>query len=184
MRKLELITALLTVAAFAQADPPSRVARLNFQQGPVSFRPAGVDDWAAATTNYPINTGDYLWADQGARAELHVGSTAIRMDQMTAMSVLNLNDQIVQLSLTSGSLNVHLRYLGENESFEVDTPNTSIVLLRPGDYRISVDGDNNVSSLVVRSGNAEVTAGQSGAFNLPPGQSGRFAGVDTVSQEI
>jgi hypothetical protein len=186
MRKLELITALLAVAAsaFGQADPPSRVARLNFQQGPVSFRPGGVDDWAAATTNYPVTTGDYLWADQGARAELHVGSTAIRMDQMTAMSVLNLNDQIVQLSLTSGSLNVHLRYLGENESFEVDTPNTSIVLLRPGDYRISVDGDNNVSSLVVRSGNAEVTAGQSGAFNLPPGQSGRFAGVDTVSQEI
>jgi len=186
MRKLELITALLAVAvsAFGQADPPSRVARLNFQQGPVSFRPGGVDEWAAATTNYPVTTGDYLWADQGARAELHVGSTAIRLDQMTAMSVLNLNDQIVQLSLTAGSLNVHLRYLGENESFEVDTPNISIVLLRPGDYRISADGDNNVSSLVVRSGNAEVTAGQSGAFNVPPGQSGRFAGVDTVSQEI
>ena len=135
MRKLELITILLAVAAsaFGQADPPSRVARLNFQQGPVSFRPGGVDDWAAAATNYPLTTGDFLWADQGARAELHVGSTAIRMDQMTAISVLNLNDQIVQLSLTAGSLNVHIRYLGENESFEVDTPNISIVLLRPGD---------------------------------------------------
>jgi hypothetical protein len=186
MRKLELITALLVVAAsaFGQADLPSRVARLNFQQGPVSFRPGGVDDWAAATTNYPVTTGDYLWADQGARAELHVGSTAIRMDQMTAISVLNLNDQIVQLSLTAGSLNVHIRYLGENESFEVDTPNTSIVLLRPGDYRFSADGDNAVSSLVVRAGDAEVTAGQAGAFNVRPGESGRFTGVDTVSQEI
>ena len=194
MRKLELITALLAVAALAvgradaqagpQADPPSRVARLNFQQGPVSFRPGGVDDWAAATTNYPLTTGDYLWADQGARAELHVGSTAIRMDQMTAISVLNLNDQIVQLSLTAGSLNVYIRYLGENESFEVDTPNTAIVLLRPGDYRINADGDNGVSSLVVRAGDAEVTAGQSAAFHVPPGESGRFAGVDTVSQEI
>ena len=187
MRKLELITALLTAAAasaFGQADPPSRVARLNFQQGPVSFRPGGVDDWAAATTNYPLTTGDYLWADQGARAEMHVGSTAIRMDQLTAISVLNLNDQIVQLSLTAGSLNVHIRYLGENESFEVDTPNISIVLLRPGDYRINADGDNSVSSLVVRAGDAEVTAGQAGAFNVRPGESGRFAGVDTVSQEI
>jgi hypothetical protein len=106
------------------------------------------------------------------------------MDQMTAISVLNLNDQIVQLSLTAGSLNVHIRYLGENESFEVDTPNISIVLLRPGDYRIKADGDNNVSSLVVRAGGAEVTAGQSGAFNVRPGESGRFTGVDTVSQEI
>ncbi|MGA3241596.1 MAG: DUF6600 domain-containing protein [Bryobacteraceae bacterium] len=186
MRKLELITALLTVAAaaFGQADPPSRVARLNFQQGSVSFRPAGVDDWAAATTNYPLTTGDYLWADQGARAELHVGSTAIRLDQTTALSVLNLNDQIVQLSLTAGSLNVHIRYLGENESFEVDTPNIAIVLLRPGDYRISADGDNSVSSLAVRAGDAQVTAGQSGAFHVAPGQSGRFTGVDTVAQEI
>jgi hypothetical protein len=186
MRKLELITALAAVAAasaFGQADPPSRVARLNFQQGPVSFRPGGVDDWAAATTNYPLTNGDYLWADQGARAELHVGSTAIRMDQMTAISVLNLNDQIVQLSLTAGSLNVHIRYLGENESFEVDTPNIS-VLLRPGDYRINADGDNGVSSLVVRAGDAEVTAGQSSPFNVRSGESGRFAGVDTVSQEI
>src|SRR6202451_280427 len=167
MRKLELTATLLTVlaaSAFGQADPPSRVARLNFQQGPVSFRPAGVDDWAAATTNYPVTTGDSLWADQGARAELHVGSTAVRMDQMTAISVLNLNDQIVQLSLTAGSLNVHIRYLGENESFEVDTPNTALVLLQPGDYRINADGDNNVTSLVVRAGDAEVTAGQSGAF--------------------
>ncbi len=186
MRKLELLTALLAVSAsaFGQADPPSRVARLNFQQGPVSFRPAGVDDWAAATTNYPVTTGDYLWADQGARAELHVGSTAIRMDRMTAISVLNLNDQIVQLSLTAGSLNVHIRYLGENESFEVDTPNVSIMLLRAGDYRINADGDNAVSNLVVRAGNAEVTAGAAGAFNLQPGQSGQFAGTDSVSHDI
>src|ERR1700678_3081752 len=184
MRKLEILAALLAVSAasaFGQADPPSRVARLNFQQGPVSFRPGGVDSWAAATTNYPVSTGDYLWADQGARAELHVGSTAIRMDQMTAISVLNLNDQIVQLSLTAGSLNVHIRYLGDTESFEVDTPNVSIMLLRAGDYRINADGDNNVTTVLVRGGNAEVTAGASGAFNIPPGQSGRFAGVDKVS---
>jgi hypothetical protein len=187
MRKLELLAALIAVSAasaFGQADPPTRVARLNFQQGPVSFRPGGVDTWAAATTNYPVTAGDYLWADQGARAELHVGSTAIRLDQMTAMSVLNLNDQIVQLSLTAGSMNVHIRYLGENESFEVDTPNVSIMLLRAGDYRIVADGDNNVSTVLVRGGNAEVTAGASGAFNIPPGQSGRFAGADTVSHDL
>ncbi len=193
MRKLNLavpvallVALLVTTAAsaFGQADPPSRVARLNFQQGPVAFRPAGVDDWAAATTNYPLTTGDFLWADQGARAELHIGSTALRMDQTTAISVLNLTDQIAQISLTAGSLNVHIRYLGENENFEVDTPNVSIMLLRPGDYRIRADGDNGVTSMIVRAGDAEVTAGQSGAFNVRPGQMGRFTGVDPVAQEI
>jgi hypothetical protein len=185
--RFHVLAGLLTItaaAAFAQADPPSRVARLNFIQGAVSFRPAGVDDWTAATLNYPLNTGDYLWADQGARAELHVGSTAVRMDQTTAISVVNLNDQLVQLSLTAGSVNVHIRYLGQNENFEVDTPNVAIMLLRPGDYRINADGDNSVTGLVVHSGDAEVTAGASGAFNVRNGQMARLTGAQNPQQEL
>jgi hypothetical protein len=186
MRKFQILAGLLTVAAaaFAQADPPSRVARLNFMQGPVSFRPAGVDDWAAATLNYPLNTGDFLWADQNARAELHVGSTAVRMDQMTAMSVVNLNDQLTQLSVTAGSLNVHIRNLGPNENFEVDTPNSAIMLERPGDYRINADGDNSLTAVVVRSGDAEVTAGAAGASNVRNGQMAQFTGTDNVQQQL
>lgn len=186
MRKFHVLAGFLTIAAaaFGQADPPARVARLNFMQGPVSFRPAGVDEWAAATLNFPLNTGDYLWADQGARAEVHVGSTAIRMDQATAMSVVNLNDQLVQLSVTAGALNVHIRYLGPNENFEVDTPNVAVTLLRPGDYRINADGDNSLTAVVVRSGDAEVTAGASGAFNIRNGQMARLTGTNTVQQEL
>src|SRR5215469_7019294 len=163
MPKLHLFAGFLMIsaAAFGQADPPSRVARLNFLHGPVSFRPGTVDDWAAATVNYPLTTGDHLWTDQAAQAEMHVGSTAIRLGQMTALSVLNLNDQIVQLSLTQGSVNIHVRYLAEGESYEVDTPNVSINL-RPGDYRIDADGDNNVTGVIVHSGAADVTAGQTG----------------------
>jgi hypothetical protein len=186
MRKFYVLAGLITVAAaaFGQADPPSRVVRLNFMQGPVSFRPGGVDEWAAATVNFPLNTGDYLWADQAARAEMHVGSTAIRMDQATAISVVNLNDQLAQFSLTAGSLNVHVRYLGPNENFEVDTPNVAIMLLRPGDYRVIADGDNGVTTLVVRAGDAEVTAGASGAFNVRNGQMARLTGTESVQQEI
>src|SRR5262245_48566457 len=39
-------------------DPPSRVARLGFTSGTVSFQPAGTDDWVAAFINRPITTGD------------------------------------------------------------------------------------------------------------------------------
>jgi hypothetical protein len=186
MRTFYVLAGLLTVAAaaFGQADPPSRVARLNFMQGPVSFRPGGVDEWAAATLNFPLNTGDYLWADQGARAELHIGSTAIRMDQTTAISVVNLNDQLAQFSLTAGSLNVHIRYLGPNENFEVDTPNVAIMLLRPGDYRIVADANNAVSTLVVRAGEAGVSADASGAFNVRSGEMARLTGADNVQQEV
>src|SRR5579872_2759406 len=70
----------ITAALPAQpVDPPSRVARLNFLSGQVSFRPGSVEDWGEATLNYPLTTGDHLWADFDSRAELHVGSAAIRM---------------------------------------------------------------------------------------------------------
>src|SRR5580693_350875 len=39
-------------------DPPGRVARLNFMQGSISFRPAGEQDWVSAVPNRPMVTGD------------------------------------------------------------------------------------------------------------------------------
>jgi hypothetical protein len=187
MRKatsIGLLLAAVAVSAWGDAgDPPSRVARLNLLLGPVSFRPGSVDDWAPATLNYPLTTGDHLWTEAGSKAELHVGSTAIRMNGETAMSVLNLDDRIVQLSVTGGSVDVHLRYLGEDESFEVDTPNVAVSLLRPGDYRISADGDQNMTFAVVRGGEAEVTGGGA-AFPIRAGESARIMGTDQVSQEM
>ena len=178
------VLVLLSGAAMAQGgDPPSRVGRLNFLNGPVSFRPASVEEWTNATLNYPLTTGDHLWTDQGAQTEIHIGSTAVRMGSETAMSFLNLDDRMVQISLTQGELNVHIRFLGENESIEVDTPNVSVSLLRSGDYRISADGDNAVTSLNVRGGEAEVTAGGS-AFPIRSGERVRLAGMDAPSQDI
>jgi len=34
-------------------DPPSRVARLSYTNGEVSFSPGGTDDWVAAAVNRP-----------------------------------------------------------------------------------------------------------------------------------
>src|SRR3989449_206970 len=60
-------------------DPPSRVGRLSYLSGPVSFRPGDVDDWTDATINYPLHNGDHLWTDSDARAEITVGSSAFRL---------------------------------------------------------------------------------------------------------
>jgi len=71
-------------AAYAQdqqddeQDPPARVARLNYSSGSVSFQPGGEGEWITAVNNRPLTTGDNLWADQNSRAELHVGSLAVR----------------------------------------------------------------------------------------------------------
>src|SRR5579863_1598667 len=111
MRRVWLACMLVAGAAamWAQGDPPSRVARLNFLEGSVSFQAAGQDDWAAATPNYPLTVGDHLWADENSHAEMHVGSTAIRLDAHTALAFLNLDDRMVQLKLSDGTINISVR---------------------------------------------------------------------------
>ena len=68
------------------------LARLGYATGAVSFSPAGEDDWVQAAINRPLTTGDRLWADAGARAEVQVGGAAIRMNASTSVAVLNLDD--------------------------------------------------------------------------------------------
>src|ERR1700749_4717024 len=53
-----------------QGNPPSRVARTSFLRGRVSFLRAGLDQWSEATLNFPVTTGDRLYTDPDARAEL------------------------------------------------------------------------------------------------------------------
>src|SRR5690242_8329737 len=124
-----------------QPDPPGRVARLNYIQGSVSFEPAGTQQWVDASPNRPLTTGDNLWVDQNSRGEVHVGSTAIRLSAQTGLSILNLNDQAVQIEVPQGSLELHVLDIADQEAYEVDTPNLAMTILRPGDYRIDVDPD-------------------------------------------
>jgi hypothetical protein len=187
---LILFSALFTFATLApnraladDEDPPSRVARLSFAQGEVSFNPAGTDDWVSAVLNRPLTTGDKLWADQGARAELHVGSAAIRIGNQTGFSFLNLDDRTMQLSLTEGTLSLRVRRLGDDESVEVDTPNLAFSILRPGRYRINVNEAGDTTIINVREGEGEATGGGS-AYTVHPGQQGYFTGADSLDADV
>src|SRR5271165_1740091 len=84
-----------------QDDPPTRVARLGYLQGSVSFQPAGESDWVDAVPNRPMTTGDHLWVDKDSRAELGLGSAVIDLNSNTGVSILNLDDRTVQLQLSS-----------------------------------------------------------------------------------
>src|SRR5881398_2812984 len=150
-------------------DPPSRVGRLSFVTGAVSFRPGDVDDWTDATVNYPLHNGDHLWTDSDARAEITVGSSAFRLAPQSAFGFLALDDRTVQVRLSQGSLNVRVRDLAESESLEIDTPSGAVTLLRSGVYRVDVDSTGDTTSVTVRRGEAEVTASGS-AFPVHPEQ--------------
>jgi hypothetical protein len=164
-RKVLLIAAsILLVFAFtvfAETDPPDRVARLNLIDGSVSFLPSGgdKDDWVSAVPNRPLTTGDRLWADANSRSELHLGSTAIRMDSNTGISFLNLDSTNTQIRLSNGSINIKLRNLDPQDNFEVDTPNLAFAIRRPGNYRIDARPDTNTTIVTVWQGEGEAIGG-------------------------
>jgi hypothetical protein len=177
------LLAVCFVPAHVLADPPARVGRVNYESGSVSFRPAALGDWTSAFINRPVTTGDELWTDNDSRAELHIGSAAIRLDQDTDFQILNLDDNITQIRLTEGSINLHLRQLSERESIEIDTPNASVSLLRAGEYRIDVEPDGNHTQVTVKGGQSEVTANDS-AFTVYAQQTGIITGADQPAYEV
>jgi hypothetical protein len=161
-------------------DPPSRVARISILQGQVSFQPATVADWAPATLNYPVTIGDHLYADADSRAELQVGSTAIRLGSTSAMSFLNLDDHLAQIRVDQGALILRVKDLDPQEAYEIDTAQGAITILRPGEYRIDCDPDRNATMVTVRSGDASVNT-NAGSFPVHPQQTA-FFGADGQGQ--
>ena len=185
---IALATVILTTRAVAQGqdqqdDPPGRVARLGYMQGSVSFQPAGETDWVQAVPNRPMTTGDQLWTDQDSRAEVQLGSAVIRLAANTGFSFLNLNDDTVQIQLTSGAINITVRQLGNDDNFEVDTPNQAFSIFRPGRYRVEASADGSYTVISVRSGEGEAT-GNGQSFALHGGQRGIFNGTDRLYAEV
>ena len=168
--------AILAFSGWVSADPPSRVARLGYMSGAVSFSPAGEDDWTEASINRPLTTGDRLWTEDRARAEIQLGGAMIHMDAGTGVSILNLDDRIAQLELTQGVLDVRVRYLEPNQLLEIDTPNLAFTLGQPGEFRIEVDPQGDATTILVREGRGEVY-GEDAAYSIDSRQAYRFMGT-------
>jgi hypothetical protein len=164
-------------------DPPSRVARLSYASGEVSFSPAGTEDWVSAVINRPVTIGDKLWTDKNARAELQVGSAVLYISGETGFSFLNLDDNTMQIRVTEGTLNLHVRNLGEAETIEVDTPNLAFSVLRAGNYRVNVNGEGDTTVINVREGEGEVTGGGS-AYAVHANEQGDFTGTDSLAADM
>jgi hypothetical protein len=152
------------IAAADDADPPGRAARLSYLEGPVGLEPAGVDEWTAAELNRPLTTGDRLWTDEGAVAELDAGAVVVRLGGTTGFSFINLDDHTVQMQLTAGTIIVHVRERADQESYEVDTPNLALSLQQPGVYRVEANDTGDTTVVKVTDG---LAVAMSGAQSVP-----------------
>lgn len=142
-----------------QGDPPARVATVSYLSGKVSLQPAGVSQWSEASLNYPMTNNDRLYTDQGGRAELSVGSAAVRLSEATDLTVANLNDQLMQLGLAQGTIRVSLYELPSGNSVEIDTPNGALLLQQPGNYRVDSFPNDNATLLTVNTGQVQLSGG-------------------------
>src|SRR5216684_1674358 len=166
-----------------QGDPPSRVARISYLDGNVSFQPSGTEDWAAAAKNRPVTVGDKLWTDQDSRAELQAGQASLHLGSMTALSFLNLDENITQMRIAEGALNFRVRELREGDLYEVDTPNLAFTVKEAGAFRIDVNENGDGTRITVIRGEGQVTAGGQ-TYDVHAGEQAEFNGVDNPEYHV
>jgi ferric-dicitrate binding protein FerR (iron transport regulator) len=160
-------------------NPPSRVARLSFTKGDVSFLRAGVDQWSGVAPNIPVTTGDPIYTDKKARAELELANYAVRLSERTDLTVTNLNDQIMQLGVEQGTVRVSIYEQPSGDNVEVDTPNDALTLLKAGTFRVDVDPSGDFTVVSVNSGTVEITAGTQ-SQTLRSAEAAKLTGRDGV----
>jgi hypothetical protein len=176
------LSAPLIATAQSEIDPPSRVAHLSYVRGTPSFTPADSDEWAEVNLNRPFTTGDSLWVPESARAELHIGSAAFRLNEQSSLSFVELSDDAIQVKLTRGTLIVRVRELSGQDNIEINTPNLAFAIQEPGEYRINVHEDGS-TELIIRRGTG-VVYGDDDSLTLRDAERVLFSGTNLTYSSI
>ena len=158
-------------------DPPSRVARMSYMDGSVSMQPGGTGDWGSAAKNRPVTIGDKLWSDKDSRAELQAGQASIHLGSMTALSFLNLDQNVIQMRLAEGHVNFRVRELRQGETYEIDTPNLAFTVREAGAFRVDVNENGDYTTVTVIRGKGEVAAGGQ-TYPVNAGERADISGTD------
>jgi hypothetical protein len=160
---------------------PDRVARLSFMQGAVMLQGVGETVWAPATLNRPLTPGDFLRTQNDGRAEVQVGTADIRMGAGTSFGFTTLDDDAIRVRLSVGVLNLRVRTLDENESIEIETPQATAAILRPGSYRLEVNPDGSSMVVKVSSGMLEARGAGSQSFVVRAQQVATLTGTERLA---
>ena len=113
--------AALSARAQSAGDPPGRVARLSDVAGQVWLYNADSEGWITVERNRPLTTGDRIATDNGARAEITLGSTTLRLDATTEIEIARLDDTRFNVRLRGGSVAARLRSPQALAEFALDT---------------------------------------------------------------
>ena len=174
-----LAVATLSTLAAGQDDVPGRVGRIALTQGQVSIgNEAGAGTgMSTAQVNWPVTSGTLISTARGARTELRIGSTSIRLDGDSSLEVTQLDDANMRLRLHYGSASVRVSNPDVLAGFALDTPQAQVRLQQPGRVRVDAERVRDTSGVEVFEGAALVDGGGS-ALTLRAGKAAELTDDD------
>ncbi|MDB5935799.1 MAG: hypothetical protein JWQ01_3143 [Massilia sp.] len=150
-----LACAVFSTLALAQ-ETPARVGRVSLAQGQVSISGEAGDESNAALVNWPVTSHNRLTTGRGARTEIRIGSTSVRLDADSSLDVSELDDASLRLRLNYGSASVRVRNAEVLPGFELETPNGRVRMQEPGRLRVDAERERGTSVINVFDGVALV----------------------------
>ncbi|MBL8331194.1 MAG: hypothetical protein JNJ71_20320 [Rubrivivax sp.] len=136
-----LVAGLLGLAgqALASDGAPGRVGRIAQVEGKAWFYDDDQGRWVEAWRNRALTDGDRLSTERGARLQLGIGSTEVRLAGNTELSIDRLDDDRIVLRVQSGSAAVRVRSREIARELELRVGEVRVWAERPGHYRIDRD---------------------------------------------
>jgi hypothetical protein len=120
-----LAGAATLAAANARADPPPTLGRLSWLAGGVTLRP-------------PVGSGDAISTGAFGRAEVCIGSTALRLDVGSSLHMDQLDDGQRRLRVDEGTVALRVDNADDARQTVLDTPLGRLLPLQAGEWRIDV----------------------------------------------
>ena len=143
------------------------VARVSLVNGSVSVTRGDSGEPSGSALNAPLVTSDRISTGEGSRAEVQFDSSSvIRLAPNTDVRMGDLQYHRYLVQMMRGTTT--FRVLRDSDAkIEISTPSVSVVPLRQGTYRVTVQPDGS-SEITVRAGEAELLS-PSGSERLSPG---------------
>ncbi len=166
-----------------EADPPGRVGSVSLLAGPVTMVDLTTGSREEALLNWPVTGGWRIETGSDGRAEVRIGSTALRLDEETTVDFVRLDDQFIQLAVLRGGASLRLRSREVLGEIEVLTQRERMTFDDVGRYRIDVDRPAGLTAVTAFFGRVRIGVGRS-TFAVDSGQRGEIAASPLVSFEI
>ena len=150
-------------------------------QGDVSFFMDRDEGWRRAQLNFPVSSENSLWTENGGRAEVRIGASALRIDDRSVLDFVRVEDNQTLAFLQRGILNLRLRTddderserRNDGDTFRIETREGQFVFSRTGRYRIDASPEAGESRVSVYAGRArfESVDGTDSRINVEAGKS-------------